>query len=211
MASYSKLEDLIRWGTIVSVKPDNTARVKFDDLDDLVSYDLRILVPNANKTKFQMVPDVGCQALCLMLPTGDADGCILGVFYNEQISAPISSLDQVLYYQFEDGTVIEYDKGKHKLTANVKGDADITADKTITADAKEKATVKAPDIELNGNVKIKGTLDVIIAGVTVAAIGGGKLSITGAIDSTNSITIKGGDLSVTGNITATGTVSGSNL
>lgn len=60
-----ELKQLIRWGVIVSVNKNNTARVQFSDIDDIVSYDLRILVNNANKNKYQAPPDVGCNALCI--------------------------------------------------------------------------------------------------------------------------------------------------
>lgn len=203
------LKQFIRHGIITSVLTNNTARVQFPDLDGIVSYDLPILVPNAGKNQNQTPPDVGCSAVCLMMPTGHSDGFILGCYYDGQKSAPIGSLSKKLHWTFEDGTVLEYDVAKHQLFADVKG--------AIEAKATTTSTLQCPTINLKGNVFIDGTLQVTIGGTTVAAVGAGNLEINGKISSSKDITIKGGDLNVTGNVTAsgnikaTGTVSGSNL
>lgn len=211
MNTTDELKQLIRWGVIVSVKNDNTARVKFSDIDDIVSYDLRILVSNANKNKYQAPPDVGCNALCIMMPTGHSDGFIVGTFYNSNNPAPIDSLNQVMHWTFEDGTILDYDKSTHTLKADVKGPIDVKTTTTAFVEAIESATVKSPDIQLTGDVTINGNLTVIVGGKEVAKIDSKKMAITGEISTTNDINITSGSLSVSGNITAKGTVKGINV
>lgn len=199
-----ELKKLIRWGVIVSVNQNNTARVQFSDIDNIVSYDLRILVNNANKNKYQAPPDVGCNALCIMMPTGNSDGFILGTFYNEKNTAPINSLNQVMHWTFEDGTVLDYDKSTSTLTANVNGPVIVKTTSTANIDAAKTATVKCPKIDLIGDVKIIGTLTVVAGGAVVAEITSQNMNITGRISSTS-------DISSSANITAKGRVSGSNI
>lgn len=199
-----ELKKLIRWGVIVSVNQNNTARVQFSDIDNIVSYDLRILVNNANKNKYQAPPDVGCNALCIMMPTGNSDGFILGTFYNEKNTAPINSLNQVMHWTFEDGTVLDYDKSTSTLTANVNGPVIVKTTSTANIDAAKTATVKCPKIDLIGDVKIIGTLTVVAGGAVVAEITSQNMNITGRISSTS-------DISSSANITARGRISGSNI
>jgi len=199
-----ELKKLIRWGVIVSVNQNNTARVQFSDIDNIVSYDLRILVNNANKNKYQAPPDVGCNALCIMMPTGNSDGFILGTFYNEKNTAPINSLNQVMHWRFEDGTVLDYDKSTSTLTANVNGPVIVKTTSTANIDAAKTATVKCPKIDLIGDVKIIGTLTVVAGGAVVAEITSQNMNITGRISSTS-------DISSSANITAKGRISGSNI
>lgn len=205
-----ELKQLIRWGVIVSVNKNNTARVQFSDIDDIVSYDLRILVNNANKNKYQAPPDIGCNALCIMMPTGHSDGFIIGTFYNEKNPAPIGSLDQVMHWTFEDGTVLDYDKSTSTLKADVKGPVDVKTTSTAYVDAATNATVKCPKIDLIGDVTITGNLTVIAGGAVVAEISSQNMKITGKIASTNDISTSE-NITANGNITATGTVSGSNI
>lgn len=205
-----ELKQLIRWGVIVSVNKNNTARVQFSDIDDIVSYDLRILVNNANKNKYQAPPDVGCNALCIMMPTGHSDGFIIGTFYNEKNPAPIGSLDQVMHWTFEDGTVLDYDKSTSTLKADVKGPVDVKTTSNAYVDAATNATVKCPKIDLIGDVTITGNLTVIAGGAVVAEISAQNMKITGKIASTNDISTSK-NITAKGNITATGTVSGANI
>lgn len=211
MDTTEELKQLIRWGTIVSVNKNNTARVQFSDIDNIVSYDLHILVSNANKNRYQAPPDIGCNALCIMMPTGHSDGFIVGTFYNAKNSAPIDSLNQIMHWTFEDGTVLDYDKSTSTLTADVKGPVDVKTTSNALVDAATSATVKCPDIQLHGDVTITGNLTVVAGGAVVAEISAKKMAITGEISTTNNISIKDGDLNVTGNITATGCVKGSNI
>lgn len=204
MNTIEELKQLIRWGTIVSVNKNNTARVLFSDIDNIVSHDLHILVSNANKNRYQAPPDIGCNALCIMMPTGHSDGFIVGTFYNAKNPAPIDSLNQIMHWTFEDGTVLDYDKSTSKLKADVKGPVDVKTTSTALVDAATSATVKCPDIQLHGDVTITGNLTVVAGGAVVAQISSQNMVIDGKISSTN-------DITTAANITAGGRVSGSNI
>lgn len=210
MDNIEELKQLIRWGTIVSVNKNNTARVQFSDIDNIVSYELRILVNNANKNKYQAPPDIGCNALCLMMPTGHSEGFILGTFYNDINPAPVDSLDQVMHWTFEDGTILEYNKSTSTLKADVKGPVNVKTSSTANIEADVTATVKSPQIDLTGNVTIKGNLTVILDNSVVAQISSksmkikGDMNIEGKISSTN-------DICTNANVIATGQISGSNI
>ncbi|MFQ1042831.1 phage baseplate assembly protein V [Gilliamella sp. CG16] len=207
----SELKQLIRWGVIVSVNKNNTARVQFSDIDNIVSYDLHILVSNSNKNRYQAPPDVGCNALCIMMPTGNSAGFIVGTFYNEKNPAPIDSLDNAVNWTFQDGTVLNYNTATSTLTADVSGPVEIKTTSTAIVDAATSATVVCPDIQLAGNVTITGNLTVVAGGEVVAQISSKNMTITGQITSTNDILITDGNLSVRGNVSATGKISGSNI
>ena len=74
----SLVANLIRIGEVTSINPEAfTARVRFEDRDNVESYDLRILVRGSLKDKFFHMPDVGENVLCLFLPSGVEAGFIL--------------------------------------------------------------------------------------------------------------------------------------
>jgi phage baseplate assembly protein gpV len=75
------LKRLIRVGNVSSINVSKgAARVAFDD--DTVSYELPVM-----KHAWPVV--IGEQVVCLFLPTGTADGFILGPFYTEDDPPPI--------------------------------------------------------------------------------------------------------------------------
>lgn len=119
--------NLIRVGRVSSVDPVTcTVRVAFDDKDDLVSYDLPVIVPQTLKNKDYLIPDVGEQVVCLFLANGLAQGFCLGAIYSEEDTPPVSSPDK-RHVSFSDGTSIEYDRSTHTLTIQAVGPINITA------------------------------------------------------------------------------------
>lgn len=68
----AEIENLVRIGTVVKVKGD-TAKVKFEEYDDMISDDLPIVFQNKRWT-----PDINDTVICLFIPYGDGDGYILG-------------------------------------------------------------------------------------------------------------------------------------
>ncbi|MFD2089555.1 phage baseplate assembly protein V [Brevibacillus brevis] len=61
------------------------------------------------------LPDVNEQVWCLFLPTGNADGIILGSTYNQEDLVPIKNKNK-RHIRFGDGTFIDYDRETHTLT-----------------------------------------------------------------------------------------------
>jgi len=119
MDLLSLLKNLIRVGRVSSVYPERcTARVVFDDRDDLVSYELPTLGRGSYRTKDYWLPEEEEQVLCLFLPTGNAEGFILGTRFNEEDLPPIQDKNK-RHLRFADGTFIEYDQETHTLTIDL--------------------------------------------------------------------------------------------
>ena len=73
-----------RVGIVSSADPAKcTAKVYFEELDDSVSYDLKVLVRNTTGAKDFWIPNVGEAVVCLFLDNGIETGFILGSFYND--------------------------------------------------------------------------------------------------------------------------------
>ena len=168
--------DFIRIGEVTSINPAaHTARVTFDDDDGVTSAELPVIVPNTIANSDYAMPDIGQDALCVFLSTGKEQGFIIGSFYAGEVTPPASSAD-IRKVKFSDGTVIEYDRGAHKLTADVKGDIEITATGNISAHSDSNITLDA-----TGNISLNagGGLSIHAEGGT-SCTGGGQFSIQAA-------------------------------
>lgn len=79
------LANMVRVGTVSSVDAGRrTARVLFEDLDNMVSGDLSILrFPGVRDAEQRAVsnwmPSVGDKVICLYLPVFNGGGAVLGV------------------------------------------------------------------------------------------------------------------------------------
>ncbi len=94
------------------------------------------------------MPDINEQVACMMDEHGE-EGIVLGAIYSDADTTPISNQDKY-HITFNDGTVLEYDRANHILTANVQGVANITA---------QTANITA-EININGNVNVSGSMTV---------------------------------------------------
>ncbi len=167
--------DFIRIGEVTSINAAaHTARVTFDDDDGVTSAELPVIVPNSIANSDYAMPDIGQDALCVFLSTGKEQGFLLGSFYAGEVTPPADSAD-VRRVKFSDGTVIEYDRSAHKLTADVKGDGEVTSTGKIDVTA-------AGDITLSsgGSVTItaSGALN-MQSGGGGSWTGGGSINIGG--------------------------------
>ena len=136
--------NILKIGKVVNRYPDKgTVRVEFErasEEDKTVSYELSVLQPKTLKDKFYYMPEEGEYVLCIFLPYAPDVGFVIGAYYNKVIPTPVSDNNK-WHKTFEDGTVIEYDKGRHKLLIHSIGDIEIISDTHIT--------MKAPRIDLN--------------------------------------------------------------
>ena len=65
-AVMNVVSNLFRVGTVDVINESAcTARVVFEDRDNMQSYDLRVIVKNTLKNKDYWMPDIGEQVLCL--------------------------------------------------------------------------------------------------------------------------------------------------
>jgi phage baseplate assembly protein V len=103
-------EETLRIGMVVSIDENkHTARVQFTDRDNMVSWDLKVLVPSTVDPQDYGLPVEGTEVLCGFLPNGQQQGFIIGAFYTDANPPPIADRNKYLR-KFKDGTSIEYDK-----------------------------------------------------------------------------------------------------
>lgn len=146
----------LRFGRVTSVNGGKT-RVQFGDGQGMNSFELSTIQRRVLKDQDIKMPDTGEPVACLFAGNGCEQGVILGAYYNGENSDP-GKAQSIDYHRYEDGTELWYDRDGHKLVAKVRGDAEIEAEKTISAKAKEdvnvesetKIRLKAPDIEIAG-------------------------------------------------------------
>lgn len=120
--------NLFRIGEVTSVDPERaTARVRFEDRDNVESYDLQVLTRGSLRDKFYHMPDIGENVLCLFLPTGVEAGFIIGAYYPATVARPAASGD-VTAVEYSDGTRFEYDRAASRMLVDL-GTTKITADK----------------------------------------------------------------------------------
>ena len=147
---------------------ERLAEMTFDDDDGFTSYDLPVIQPNTLKNRDYRMPDIGEDAVCIFLPTGTSEGFIIGSIYAGDVTPPTGNADTRMV-EFEDGTVIAYDRSSHVLKADVKGTVEVTAS--------EKVVITAPQIILNGAISSYSQTG-----------GSGTMAVNGTMDITGDIT-----------------------
>ena len=105
-------------GIVHSAKP-GFARVRFDDLDGMVSDWLPTSHANTQNDKEVETLNVGAQVSCLM-DSRMEDGCIVGAHYNDVDAPPVQDPAKWVK-KFSDGTEIQFDKGTKSLTVTIEG------------------------------------------------------------------------------------------
>ena len=96
-----------------------------------------VLVTNCEKDKSGSTIDINSLVAVIIDETNPMNGVCLG---SVNIS-PRKNIDKV-YHEFLDGTLLEYDRAEHKLSADVKGEINASATKT---------TLNG-DLYVNGNI-----------------------------------------------------------
>ena len=230
----SLLGRLIRVGGVTAAYPDRaTVRVRFEDADNVVSHELRVLTRKTLRDKDYWMPDVGEQVLCLCLPHGREQGFVLGTFYSQPDKPPVTDQDK-RHVLFADGTWLEYDRKTHRLTGHVKGWAELTVDENLTATVGKSITatvgqnvdvqaggwIKAKadgnaDVEAGGTLSLKAPLIDIQGVISSSGPGGAVGTVTeksdrtheGSYDLTGPATFAG-NVQINGDLTVTGTIHG---
>lgn len=84
--------EAIRVGVVSSIdRKKSTVRVYFEDREEAVSHDLKVIVPQTMKTKYYYMPDVDETVICGFLASGQETGFILGSVYSE-IDKPVPEI-----------------------------------------------------------------------------------------------------------------------
>jgi phage baseplate assembly protein V len=143
---------MLRFGNISSIDADKgRARVSFPD-DGIVSGWLPLVVTKALKDKHYYMPDINEPVACLMDENLE-DGVILGAIYNGKTAPGGSKGADITSIEFEDGTLIEYDRSASKLTLKCAGKVEIE-----TTEAEIKGPLKVTgSITANGEVTARAT------------------------------------------------------
>ena len=123
--------NIVRVGRVSSINvQNNTAKVVFDDKDDLVSDDLSILNRGSLANKDYWIPDIDEQVLCLFLPNPSGHGLnagfVLGSFFSDVDQQQESSPD-IRAIKFSDGSEVKHDRSTGDLTIKATGDITIIA------------------------------------------------------------------------------------
>ena len=186
-----KMSQMIRVGFVNARQPEKM-RVKVTVRDttgaQLGTDWLPVLCPRASGDMQYDLPDIGDQVLCLFLPYGLEQGFVVGTMYGKQVP-PVQSGDK-WHRKFADGTTLEYDRASHKLTANVKGDVDITTTGSVSG-----KILGALNAEATGEVNVSSSAQMNL-NAPVMALGGGGSATKATMQGTFSL--RDGDIIVEG-------------
>lgn len=200
---YRILKRIFRLGKVVGINADTCkARVEFPDNQNIVTYELPVIQPHTAKDKFYSMPAIDEYVLCAFLPNGLEAGFILGSYYSEPTPTPVQD-ENKFNITFEDGTVLEYDKGEHKLMASVKGSCYVEAEKEIDVKTDDILTVNAAktiDIKTDDALTITTSKD-----ITIKAEGNINIACKEAEVTGDKVTVKSSDITL-GNGSATGII-----
>ena len=127
-------------GLVAEAKP-GFCRVRFDDLDGLVTAWLPVIHHKTQDDKVIWTLDIGEHVACLM-DSYMEDGCIVGAIYSEADTPPVASADK-FRIQFRDGGSFEYDRSSGAMSVNVLGSAEITVGGSATINVFGNVFVKA--------------------------------------------------------------------
>ncbi|ENH6828271.1 phage baseplate assembly protein V [Salmonella enterica subsp. enterica serovar Newport] len=170
------IRQLIRVGVVSDIDEKGvTARVTFDDQDNVTSASLQVIVKNTDENADYWMPDVGEQVLCLFFPVGPQQGFILGSFYDETHTPPANTVNKRVI-RFRNGTRIENDRESNSLLVDAVGDVTVKATGTVTIDA--------PETIITGNATVKGLLT-YLGGLKGSSEGGSAADIQGEIKVTS--------------------------
>jgi phage baseplate assembly protein V len=191
------LKNFFRPGEVVETDPEKCmVRVKFPDADELVSHWLQVVQLQTYDNQHYYMPDIDEIVLCFYLgydPITGIAGYTFGSVFNEKDQPPESGQD-IYYTIYKDGTRLKYDRKKHLVTKNIKGDVLITVENNEST----KGTV---DVTVKDFIKIENTGDITVKtskNIKVEATGNVEVKCTGnmTVESTGNM-----DINSTGNMT----------
>ncbi len=169
-----RLANVLRIGTVEQLD-EAAARVRIR-IGELLTDWLPWFTSRAGPDVDWWAPEVGEQVM-VFSPSGElGQGVVQPAIYQTAHPAPAASKDK-RRIQFQDGTVIEYDRAAHKLLADVKGDVELIATGTLVANIAGSATLTTPQTTINGDVQINGEVTTsgnITAGQNVSDQAGAK-------------------------------------
>ncbi|PWC81254.1 phage baseplate assembly protein V [Azospirillum sp. TSH64] len=195
-----RLTNLLRMGKVHSADyPAARIRVVVGDASDPVGHIVTNWIPwlttRAGKDRTWHAPEVG-ETVLVLAPGGElANAVALPATFSSGSPAP-ADRETVQRTIYDDGTVVEYDREAHKLSADVKGDAELTVEKNVSVKASGNISIEA-----SGPVAIKSSASVSVTApaVNISASGGStKATMTGSFSLNGRLDVTGGDVTADG-------------
>lgn len=119
---------MLKWGVVYEVGTGDKrgrVRVRFPDMDDLVSWWLFVSATRTGLASVYWMPAVGESVACV-LDQEMEDGIVLGSHFNAQDPPPGCPMGS-LHVEFGDGSWLEYDPAGPGLVASFMGTVDLRA------------------------------------------------------------------------------------
>ena len=139
----------LKQGTVQIINSkDCTAKVVLPDLDNMLSPWLQIVYDLSFGDMDYHMPKIGTQVACI-LDDNFESGVIIGATYSKK-NLPPASTENKFIKQFEDCTIVEYDKNLKTLTLSSAGNINL-----ISADM---LNITAPIINITGELAISGSM-----------------------------------------------------
>lgn len=186
----------VKFGTVSASRP-GFARVRLPDFDNMRTMWLPIAYPKTKDDQCCWTYDVG-EHVAVLLDSRGEDGVILGAVYSSADTPPVTDPNKFAI-RFNDGALLEYDRGSHVLTVSGVQKVVVEATTEILLKAGTRVTIDAPDAETTGNLLVKGKLTYQggMAGTGgsggAAAVIAGNVQVDGGINATGSIMDGGGN------------------
>lgn len=205
-----QLNNLFKQGIVTEVGAEKgTVKVMLPDSGGIISKDLPILFKRTRDNQDYDMPSIDEQVFCVFLPNGHEQGFVLGSSYSSVDKVPVTDGNQK-HYEFKDGSSINYDFEKSKLTGKFAGNSEISIKKDEELKVGNNFTLKIENI---GNLSAAKEVEIMSPKILLK----GNISTTSSTggqsnEEKNTNTKQTGDftlngnLIVNGNITATGSV-----
>lgn len=158
-------------GIVAEAKP-GFARVRFDDIDALVTHWLPVIHHKTQDDKVIWTLDIGEQVACLM-DSHMEDGCIVGAIYSDVDVPAVSSKDK-FRVSFKDGGSFEYDRSNGSMTIVCKGGATVNVGGDASVTVLGSALVKAAKVTVDAVCDFLKLCTFHAAALFPGGIGGGS-------------------------------------
>lgn len=146
----SEIWSINRIGEVVDVDAKlHRAKVHFEDLDDLTSEWLPVIISGAVSRQDYRLPAKGDQVVCCFLSAGTEEGFVIGAYYRES-DAPEESGENIIYTRFPDGSLVKWSDGA--LLVIAKQGVTITGNVHVNGTVTATGDVVASGVSLNSHV-----------------------------------------------------------
>ncbi len=140
-------------------EPNNKKALAKVAVDGRVTDWLPVISMSGKFKRVYSPASVDDQVLVINPHGNNENGFILRGVFSKNLKTPEKAGDDCEVTEYEDGTIITYDKEAKELNVETKSKIIIKVDNDVIIECK-KATIKADKITLDGDTKIIGNLEV---------------------------------------------------